>query len=127
MQRDADLRASFDDFTFYADPAATAAKTYLSVPAILTGQAFDNGMPVRDFLDRAYLQEGSLPFRLRADARTPQEARRPATTPATAACAARRLAARGKRHVPRRPPAQQAWRCKGAGVGLALRSDRALL
>lgn len=67
LQRDADLRTSFDDFTFYADTAATAAKTYLSVPAILTGQAFDNGMPVRDFLDRAYLQEGSLPFRLRAE------------------------------------------------------------
>jgi hypothetical protein len=44
----------FDGFTYFPDAVGGYPTTYPSVPLILTGQYYDNSVPVREFLQKAY-------------------------------------------------------------------------
>ena len=50
----------FDGFTYFRNTLGGFPRTYLSVPLILTGQFYDNSMPVQEFIKNAYLNN-SLP------------------------------------------------------------------
>jgi hypothetical protein len=49
----------FDGFTYFPDAVGGFPTTYPSVPLILTGQYYDNSVPVREFLHKAY--DNSIP------------------------------------------------------------------
>ena len=53
-----ELRRDFDGFTFYPDTAAVFAKTYPSIPLLLTGKAYKKTQPITEFINSAYA--GSL-------------------------------------------------------------------
>jgi len=50
----------FDGFTYFRNALAGFPRTYVSVPLILTGQFYDNSIPVQEFIKNAYL-DNSLP------------------------------------------------------------------
>ena len=50
----------FDGFTYFRNALGGFPRTYLSVPLILTGQFYDNSIPVQEFIKNAYLNN-SLP------------------------------------------------------------------
>ncbi len=58
------LSDQFTGFTFFRNSVADFSKTYSSIPALLTGELFDNSRPLHDFLETAYL-ENSLPAHLK--------------------------------------------------------------
>lgn len=60
------LRQEFSDFNFHQNTASEFSKTYLSVPTILTGKTFDNSETIQKFLNSAYFQSGSVPYRTQA-------------------------------------------------------------
>lgn len=49
-----ELAEMFDGFTFYRNAAAAYAKTYPSVPLMLTGQWYDNAIPIEAFVEQAF-------------------------------------------------------------------------
>jgi len=55
----------FDGFTYFRNALAGYAKTYPSIPLMLSGQWYQNDEPIERFMARAYLR-GSLPQQLRA-------------------------------------------------------------
>ncbi len=50
-----ELFPGFDGFTYYRNATAGFAKTYPSIPLMLTGQWYANAEPVTTFVERAYL------------------------------------------------------------------------
>ncbi|MGM0632217.1 MAG: sulfatase-like hydrolase/transferase [Pseudomonadota bacterium] len=54
----------FEGFHYFRNALSGYAKTYPSIPLMLTGQWYDNDRPITDFLADAYL-EASLPRQLR--------------------------------------------------------------
>jgi Sulfatase len=59
------LAEKFSGFTFFQNTVSAFPSTQFSVPSLLTGLAYDNTRPVPDFLEEAYLSDGSIPYRLR--------------------------------------------------------------
>src|SRR5690606_15040160 len=45
-------------FTYFPDAVAGANFTEIAVPALLTGQIYDNGRPRQDFMREAFLKTG---------------------------------------------------------------------
>ncbi len=58
-------RQDFQGFTWFRDTLAGYAKTYPSIPLMLSGQWYENTEPMLSFMRRAYL-DGSVPQRLLA-------------------------------------------------------------
>ena len=54
----------FDNFTYFKNTLASFPTTSASIPAILTGQVYDNSIPINDFL-RDSLTQKSLPSYLK--------------------------------------------------------------
>lgn len=50
----------FDGFTYFRNAAGGFAKTYASVPLILTGKYYDNSIPIQEFIKKEYSQN-SIP------------------------------------------------------------------
>jgi hypothetical protein len=59
-----DLKASFDGFTYFRNSLAGSDGTIVSIPNMLTGSNYDNGMPYLDFVKTAFLGN-SLPKTLK--------------------------------------------------------------
>lgn len=59
-----EYRSHFNGFTYFPDTVAGANFTELALPAILTGNIYDNATPRAEFLRKAYL-ENSLPAALK--------------------------------------------------------------
>lgn len=51
----------FRGFTYFRNTLSSFPKTYTSVPSFLTGQVYDNSIPMEDFLEKAYTSPASLP------------------------------------------------------------------
>ncbi len=49
-----DMKHEFDGFTFYPNTAAVFAKTYPSIPLLLTGTAYKKAEPISEFINAAY-------------------------------------------------------------------------
>ena len=60
INEDKKFRNEFDGFIYFRNALAGFAKTYGSVPLILTGQYYDNSIPIQEFIKRVYL-DGSIP------------------------------------------------------------------
>jgi hypothetical protein len=58
FQHHDDLRDAFAGFTLYRNAVAGSNFTQLAIPAILTGQIFDNAQPRSEFMRHAYLNYG---------------------------------------------------------------------
>lgn len=54
----------FDGFTYFPDATGGYATTYPSVPFLLTGQYYQNDIPIQEFIKNAYLDD-SLPLVLK--------------------------------------------------------------
>lgn len=54
----------FDGFTYFRNSVGGYPTTYPSVPLLLTGQYYDNSIPIQDFFKKAYLSN-SIPFKLK--------------------------------------------------------------
>ena len=57
---DADLRSSFDGFTYFRNALAGSDGTLVSVPNMLTASNYDNSVPYLEYVKRSFL-ENSLP------------------------------------------------------------------
>jgi hypothetical protein len=57
-------RDIFEGFTYFRNAVGGFPRTYPSVPLMLTGQFYDNSIPVQDFLKKAYLSN-SIPQMLK--------------------------------------------------------------
>jgi len=51
---------TFDGFTYFRNATSGFPTTYPSIPLILTGQYYDNSIPMQKFIEKAY-EENSLP------------------------------------------------------------------
>ena len=60
INEDKKFRDEFDGFIYFRNALAGFAKTYASIPLILTGQYYDNSIPIQEFIKRVYL-DGSIP------------------------------------------------------------------
>jgi len=60
IEEDAELKKSFDGFTYFRNALGGYPTTYPSIPLILTGQYYDNSIPLRQFVKETYLAN-SLP------------------------------------------------------------------
>jgi hypothetical protein len=60
INEDEKFRNELDGFIYFRNALAGFAKTYASVPFILTGQYYDNSIPVQEFIKRVYLDD-SIP------------------------------------------------------------------
>jgi hypothetical protein len=60
VKSDADLRSSFDGFTYFRNSLAGSDATSVSLPNMLTATSYDNSMPYLEYVKKAYL-ENSLP------------------------------------------------------------------
>lgn len=49
-----ELRRQFGGFTFYPNTSAVFAKTYPSIPLLLTGKTYQKKQPIIDFINNAY-------------------------------------------------------------------------
>ena len=58
-----DIAAKFSGFTHFRDALSAFPKTYASIPAILSGEAYDNRAPLHTYLKRLYTEK-SLPAKL---------------------------------------------------------------
>lgn len=65
LEEEPALRRAFDGFTYFRDAVADFSITQASIPAMLTGQRYDNSLPYARFVDQAYLTRSSLPLALR--------------------------------------------------------------
>lgn len=61
-----DYLKTFDGFTYFRNATAGFPTTYPSVPLILTGQFYDNSIPMQEFIEKSY-ENNSLPKVLKAD------------------------------------------------------------
>ncbi len=50
----------FDGFTFFRNALGGYPTTYASIPLMLTGHYYDNSVPMRAFLEEAYLSDSSI-------------------------------------------------------------------
>jgi hypothetical protein len=57
---------AFDGFTYFRNATSGFPTTYPSIPLILTGQAYDNSIPMQEFMKQAF-ETNSLPKVLKAD------------------------------------------------------------
>jgi hypothetical protein len=57
-------RSAFEGFTFFRNAVAGYAKTYASVPLMLTGEWYRNDQPINEFMRNAYMGS-SLPRKLK--------------------------------------------------------------
>ena len=60
INEDKKFRNEFDGFIYFRNALAGFAKTYASVPFILTGHYYDNSIPIQKFIKRVYLDD-SIP------------------------------------------------------------------
>jgi len=60
INKDPYYRKMFDGFTYYRNSLGGFPKTYASVSLLLTGQYYDNSMPVQDFIKKTF-SAGSVP------------------------------------------------------------------
>lgn len=60
-----DLNNTLEGFTFFRDSSTSSDVTYLSIPAVLTGQVFTNQTSISDYLESTF--EGENLYRLLAD------------------------------------------------------------
>jgi hypothetical protein len=64
VQEDADLKASFDGFTYFRNSLAGSDGTSVSIPNMLTGNNYDNATPYLEFVKQSFLGN-SLPKTLK--------------------------------------------------------------
>ncbi len=57
------LADRYQGFTLFRNSLSPFPKTYASIPALLSGEAYDNSQPLHEYLEEVYL-ERSLPARL---------------------------------------------------------------
>ena len=60
IREDADLRSSFDGFTYFRNALAGSDGTIVSIPNMLTASNYDNSVPYLEYVKRSFL-ENSLP------------------------------------------------------------------
>lgn len=48
------VRSGFRDFVYFRNATAAAQQTFPGIPALLTGEIYDNSVPAQDFLKTAY-------------------------------------------------------------------------
>jgi hypothetical protein len=60
LEAQPEVRQKFRDFVYYRNALASFSTTSPSIPVILTGQAYDNSAPIKDYLDQVLPNE-SLP------------------------------------------------------------------
>jgi Phosphoglycerol transferase and related proteins, alkaline phosphatase superfamily len=60
INEDPKIKSDFEGFTYFRNSLAGFPTTYASVPLILTGQYYDNSIPIQKFIDNAY-RSNSLP------------------------------------------------------------------
>jgi len=60
IDEDDEYREMFDGFTYYRNAASGYPRTYASVTLILTGEYYDNSIPIQDFIKNAFLNN-SIP------------------------------------------------------------------
>jgi len=53
-----ELMQSFRGFTYYRNTLGTFPTTHMSVPALLTGEIYDNGPTIREYLDKTLRKRG---------------------------------------------------------------------
>jgi hypothetical protein len=61
IDEDDEYREMFDGFTYYRNTVAGFPYTYASVTLILTGEYYDNSIPIQDFIRNAFL-DNSIPL-----------------------------------------------------------------
>jgi len=66
INEDDGYRKTFDGFTYYRNAVGGFPYTYASVTLILTGDYYDNSIPVQDFIKSAFI-ENSIPQVLRGN------------------------------------------------------------
>lgn len=64
IDEDKEYRDMFDGFTYYRNAVGGFPTTYPSVTLILTGQYYDNSIPIQDFIKKALLTN-SIPLALK--------------------------------------------------------------
>jgi hypothetical protein len=64
VMENADLKASFDGFTYFRNSLAGSDGTVVSIPSMLTASNYDNSVPFLDFVKTSFL-ENSLPKTLK--------------------------------------------------------------
>ncbi|SAI87017.1 hypothetical protein MBBA_0129 [Methanoculleus bourgensis] len=64
IEEDKEYREMFDGFTYYRNAVGGYPSTYASVTYILTGEHYDNSIPVQDFIKSAFLNN-SIPRTLK--------------------------------------------------------------
>ncbi len=64
IDEDDEYREMFDGFTYYRNAVAGFSYTYASIPLILTGEYYDNSIPMQDFIKNTF-QENSIPLILK--------------------------------------------------------------
>lgn len=55
IDEDNDVRGTFKGFTYFRNALGGFQGTYAAVPLILTGQYYDNSIPIQEFIKNAYL------------------------------------------------------------------------
>ena len=55
----------FKEFIYFPDCLGGFPTTYASVPFLLTGNSYDNSIPIQQFMQKAYLSDTSIPKVLR--------------------------------------------------------------
>ncbi|MBL7178420.1 MAG: sulfatase-like hydrolase/transferase, partial [Desulfobacteraceae bacterium] len=60
INEDGKYASYFDGFTYFRNALAGFAKSYAAVPFILTGQYYDNSIPIQQFIKKVYL-DASIP------------------------------------------------------------------
>lgn len=64
IEEDKEYREMFDGFTYYRNAMGGFPTTYASVSFILTGEYYDNSIPIQDFIKNAFL-DNSIPLVLK--------------------------------------------------------------
>jgi hypothetical protein len=54
LKEDSELGRALDGFTYFRNTTAPSSQTFPSVPALLTGERYDNSRPVSEFVAQAY-------------------------------------------------------------------------
>lgn len=65
LAEDEKWAADLSGFTLFRNGVSAFPKTYASVPALLTGQAFDNSQPMSEYMGQSFRQK-SLPAQLKS-------------------------------------------------------------
>lgn len=64
INEDSSYRKSFDGFTFYRNALGGYPSSYPSIPLLLTGQYYDNSVPIQQYIREAFLSS-SIPLSLK--------------------------------------------------------------